>query len=797
MKMKICVVWAATLLFATGCGEGSDDGGTPTCEAMSAEQFCALMTTEQQRICGTVTGPDGCGKQMTADCGTTACRANETCDTATNRCGPCAGEEKAAFCARMASEQGKVCGSITAPDKCGATVTVDCGTTACETGGSCDAVTNQCACAQEEPAAFCARMAEEHGKTCGSITAPDNCGATITVDCGDTACQATEACDESANTCSCAPESKAEFCSSEFTRQSLHCGRLSGTDRCGKPREEECGDAACGEGKSCTALGFCRQCFYTENRLGESKAVLIPMTSMSPDHSAYALAPLGGGTSYAQLLLVNGIARGTYDFATTAPFPNGQILLALLSDYDVDKLYFAIEGTVELTALEPIAATLRDLVFVEAGGLDETGFIPTQEQCQVTIEKLEASLAQSCDPTSPECAQGEGCYLFSAGATPVNVCIEAGTKALGGTCRNSIECAADLVCTNRACAQQCHADTAAPCSDPSLFCAEVNPDTKIGACIECAESARCGHTCCPFEAFCNSNMECEFGSGDTSCDLMAHDCPEGEACYDVPSGDGTACEAVGSAAPGETCNASPDCVEGSVCAADGVCRQLCVDAEACAGSPCLDAAPTLASAGGLRFCAIEPCSVAGAACALGSAMGTCRKDSALAVAGDPGDRSDFTCAPDGVGALDSSCTTSLDCGAGLGCIELVCRPHVESDGTCADGADIDQVTLLCVPLPPPPPTRCDPLMSTSCEEGTVCQATGTQGPFFTTCIDSSKAGLSAEGTACEGDAECAPGLACHEKKFTCTPYCSLDAPSCPETMQCRDIDTALTFGVCL
>jgi len=56
-------------------------------------------------------------------------------------------------------------------------------------------------CTPETDTQFCVRMAGQ-GKVCGIITAPNNCGVTKTVNCGTSACTgATSYCDQSTNTC--------------------------------------------------------------------------------------------------------------------------------------------------------------------------------------------------------------------------------------------------------------------------------------------------------------------------------------------------------------------------------------------------------------------------------------------------------------------------------------------------------------------------------------------------------------------------------------------------------------------
>jgi len=111
-------------------------------------------------------------------------------DSAANSCVP---ETDAAFCARLA----KGCGTVTAPDNCGSSRTVaSCGT--CTMPETCGAgMPNQCGCASESDASFCARL----GHMCGALAGADNCGKARTVaNCGT--CLPTNSC-SAAGICVC------------------------------------------------------------------------------------------------------------------------------------------------------------------------------------------------------------------------------------------------------------------------------------------------------------------------------------------------------------------------------------------------------------------------------------------------------------------------------------------------------------------------------------------------------------------------------------------------------------------
>jgi hypothetical protein len=147
----------------------------------------------------------------------------------------CNAETDAAICTRL----GKTCGSVTATDNCGTSRTVTCGT--CPSGQQCNG-SNVCACAPETNAQFCTRL----GKNCGPVTANDNCGVNRrNVNCGSCSGPG-QTCGGGtpsvANVCGCTPETREQFCARQF----FQCNYASGTDNCGRSRSENCGSCASG-----------------------------------------------------------------------------------------------------------------------------------------------------------------------------------------------------------------------------------------------------------------------------------------------------------------------------------------------------------------------------------------------------------------------------------------------------------------------------------------------------------------------------------------------------------------------
>lgn len=132
-------------------------------------------------------------------------------------------------------EAGVQCGEV--DDGCGGTL--DCG--GCEGNATCGEVApNMCNCAPESDETFCERL----GKTCGRVTAEDNCGFERTAVCGS--CGPADECG-SDNTCECKPKTDVALCS----ENDLACGTETVDGRCGQ-REVECGECSGQPGERCS-----------------------------------------------------------------------------------------------------------------------------------------------------------------------------------------------------------------------------------------------------------------------------------------------------------------------------------------------------------------------------------------------------------------------------------------------------------------------------------------------------------------------------------------------------------------
>jgi hypothetical protein len=255
--------FAFCLRLAKNCGAvtGADNCGTSrsvlscgtctspnTCGGGGTSYVCGCtpetdhdICTRLGKNCGLFNGIDNCGAvRSVPDCSFTAgCTAPSVCSGGgvPNVCGyGCTGETDSAFCARL----GKNCGSVTAPDNCSVSRTVDdCGFgVACAAPSVCGGAgsSNVCGCVNETDIAFCSRL----GASCGSLTAQDTCGVTRTVpDCsGGPGCTAPNICGaQSPNVCGCTGETASQLC----IKLGVTCGTATGNDTCGSNRRVYCG----------------------------------------------------------------------------------------------------------------------------------------------------------------------------------------------------------------------------------------------------------------------------------------------------------------------------------------------------------------------------------------------------------------------------------------------------------------------------------------------------------------------------------------------------------------------------
>jgi hypothetical protein len=262
----------------TCVGTNTCSAGVCACASETNSAFCQRAGA----TCGAVSGTDLCGNpKSVANCGN--CPLNSTCGgTGTpNTCG-CTPQSDAALC----TSRGKECGSLTATDNCGVTRTATCPGT-CTAPSSCGGggLSNVCGCTSETSPQFCQRL----GKTCGTVTANDNCGVSRTTSCGS--CFSPQTCGGSGvpNTCGCGAETDAQFCA----RAGKNCGTWTGVDNCNQSRGANCGMCAafttCGGGGTTNVCGgrsepmqpVCGQGFCWDNPLPVGADLRAAKTSPS------------------------------------------------------------------------------------------------------------------------------------------------------------------------------------------------------------------------------------------------------------------------------------------------------------------------------------------------------------------------------------------------------------------------------------------------------------------------------------------------------------------------------------
>lgn len=186
----------------------------------------------------------------------------------------------------------------------------------------------------------------------------------------------------------------------------------------------------------------------------------------------------------------------------------------------------------------------------------DAGDCPEGRQCNLTVNFASGGLdicnapTTACDLFAAEsgCAEGEACVWYQSALT----CREPGNLDAGQVCfgLGSAPCKEGLHCVVE-CVELCSTGGESPsCGDCPGASFELNPDAKVGRCIDDTPPGEC--------------------------DLFAQDCGGSESCYYIPGG--TVCLAPGSAAAGGACSTANDCAEGTVCAGD-TCRQVCSTAD--------------------------------------------------------------------------------------------------------------------------------------------------------------------------------------------------------------------------
>lgn len=268
-----------------------------------------------------------------------------------------------------------------------------------------------------------------------------------------------------------------------------------------------------------------------------------------------------------------------------------------------------------------------------------------------------------CAPTTNcGCNTDEACGLSDTDGELNVSCQKPGRAQLGDTCQLS-ECSQGLLCIEGVCTQSCRFD--ADCESESAACIDLSRPS--GGTLK-------GVRYC--------QVTCDLLSPtDPSSKLTA--CEEGQTC--ALSASGARCvNHEGDATQGETCKTVTDCAAGFTCNG-GQCKQWCsIEKGQCArGTECV-ASDVIANDQGLGLCELScPASIpAGDECLTFPNCGCPANQTCRPLA--DGTRG---CSSVGTNPLQGACGKDQDCGAGMTCVDSLCRPLCEtSSAICADNS---------------------------------------------------------------------------------------------------------------
>jgi hypothetical protein len=156
------------------------------------------------------------------------------------------------------------------------------------------------------------------------------------------------------------------------------------------------------------------------------------------------------------------------------------------------------------------------------------------------------------------CPSGQKCSYTST-------CVAAGTAGSGSLCSLETDCAAGVTCAASVCKPYCNA--------PGVTCPAAAGGPPLGLCVQIENE---NGTPILQDSYCLLD-----------CTLSPNSCGAGQTC-DIVTINGSRygnCVAAGTAAAGETCTSTTDCVAGTVCFNTGsgfVCAQPCRTAADCA-----------------------------------------------------------------------------------------------------------------------------------------------------------------------------------------------------------------------
>ena len=285
--------------------------------------------------------------------------------------------------------------------------------------------------------------------------------------------------------------------------------------------------------------------------------------------------------------------------------------------------------------------------------------------------------------------------------------------------------------------------------------------------------------------------------------------------YVAPGMDGgpVGCTSAAECSDGLACNGVERC-EGSRCVAGT--PMVCDDGLSCTTDTCTEpgtcgyvstcpAGQTCGAGGCTSACPETPCRLVSPQCGCASGQG-CYLNGAMRM-----------CMIAGGGAEGAACTASVDCQAGLECINVassgtaatLCLRHCTTDANCTGGGSAGSICLLTlndgmggdIPGVTLCTRACDPVNQTGCPTAATCsiyQESAGAMRYLTHC--SAPFGAGRAGAFCADDSGCARGFACLAN--TCYHWCRVATGSgCSGLERCTSLAPAaivggVEYGVC-
>lgn len=180
-------------------------------------------------------------------------------------------------------------------------------------------------------------------------------------------------------------------------------------------------------------------------------------------------------------------------------------------------------------------------------------------------------LGAVCDPLTPVCPAGEGCYL---GRGAEFGCAPAGNLPAGSACSTHDECQPGTGCFSDGLSKRCDrfCGPGRACTGGDL-CLPLF--SGLGICVPCTRAGVCGTACCLTGQTCNAaTSNCALGG---NCNPLQSSCPQGQGCYFDYVAIGYFCLGSGRTPDGSSCFFDWECRPGSGCLGPNfdVCAPYC------------------------------------------------------------------------------------------------------------------------------------------------------------------------------------------------------------------------------